>query len=471
MTAPSTYAASSRATQSAGEASLELETALARTPAGTVDHPVFFRGFVARPDVAAAALLAVADVAATRYADVGLAARLTTLDPVVTASGDRLRFESFSACNGVHARFDLLPEGIESGEVGFGTTNVDINQPLRSALAEMGRARLLHLAVGTEGLRASTPEHTHQERPVDLPDRWVRGFGETPLLAAGATPVLELRGPAVAAAIGALPRAADPGPTISLLLVRSGLRRVLGPRPGSVTLTGASRLRAVTRVVRFATHLSVHAHPHGATVWSFSLPGARLTLMLSPGPYRGFSGEGTLLQLLAHPDAERTGRRLLEHLHWQPRLDPRVLAGRSGLTADQVAAGLAWLSASGRVGYDRSDGQWFHRELPVDSEAALRRSPRLVSATGLVERGAVTGSEPSWAVRGSGTTYDVTRDGDRLRCTCVWEQEHHGTRGPCKHVLAVLLGLQPGDRPRPEDLTGPRQMPGTARRARGHHLP
>lgn len=26
-----------------------------------------------------------------------------------------------------------------------------------------------------------------------------------------------------------------------------------------------------------------------------------------------------------------------------------------------------------------------------------------------------------------------------LECSCAWEREHEGTRGPCKHILAVLL--------------------------------
>ena len=125
----------------AGGRRLGLETATALTPAGLVERPVFFTGFPARPEVFAAGLLAVADVAATTYADFGQAQRLANLDPVVTASGDRMRFESFSGCNSVHARLDLLPDGIDEGDVGFGTTNVDINQPLRTALARMRRHR------------------------------------------------------------------------------------------------------------------------------------------------------------------------------------------------------------------------------------------------------------------------------------------------------------------------------------------
>jgi hypothetical protein len=133
------YLVESTLTRAAGRERLDLATSLGVTPTGLVENPVFFTGFVTRPDVASCGLLAVADVAASRYADAGLAKRLANLDPVVTASGDRLRFESFSACNSVHARFDLLPEGLGSSEVGFGTTNVDINQPLRTALARVGR--------------------------------------------------------------------------------------------------------------------------------------------------------------------------------------------------------------------------------------------------------------------------------------------------------------------------------------------
>ena len=116
------YVAESVLTEQADGAHLDLATALGVTPGGRVDNPVFFTGFVARPDIAAAGLLAVADIAASRYADAGLGKRLANLDPVVTAGGDRLRFESFSACNGVYARFDLTRDGLGSAEVGFGTT-------------------------------------------------------------------------------------------------------------------------------------------------------------------------------------------------------------------------------------------------------------------------------------------------------------------------------------------------------------
>lgn len=421
---------------------LGLETATALTPAGLVERPVFFRGFPAHPHVFAAGLLAVADVAATTYADLGLAQRLASLDPVVTASGDRLRFESFSGCNSVHARLDLLPDGLDGGEVGFGTTNVDVNQPLRSALARMGGADLLHLSVGPDELRASTPDDVHVERKVALPDRWVRGLAEVPSVSATMTREAELGGAAVQRLARDLPRSGSPGPVVHLL-VRDGAARVL-PRalPGSVEVPGTTRLRGMDRVLRFTRRLSVHRDAHGATAWVLDLPGARLTLVLTAHPYRGFSGEGGLLLRLASHRSEQHGRALLDVLGWDPVVDATVLSERSGLPAEEVADGLAWLAASGRLGHDLTEGAWFHRELPTDGEQVIRRNPRLRHARELADTGGVRASGPdAWSVRGSRGDEHTVRGSTApsLACTCPWSDSHAAGRGPCKHVLAVLL--------------------------------
>lgn len=71
---------------------LGLETAGGSTPRGFEPHPRFFAGFLASPRIGARGLLCVADVAAARYYQ---RAPLSSLDPVVTGNGDRLRFESF----------------------------------------------------------------------------------------------------------------------------------------------------------------------------------------------------------------------------------------------------------------------------------------------------------------------------------------------------------------------------------------
>ncbi|WP_340537109.1 SWIM zinc finger family protein [Nocardioides sp. GXZ039] len=420
-----------------GGQELSLATALGATPTGLVERPFFFQGFLARPDVAAAGLLAVADVAATKYVDLGELQRTANLDPVVTAGGDRLRFESFSGCNGVHARFDLLPEGLGSAEVGWGTTNVDVNQPLRSALAKVGRTEALHLSVGREELRAATLEATHVERRVRLPERWVRGLAEVSVIGAAMTPALTLTGAAARHLLGTLSRVKPPGPDVHLLPTPRGVRQTASAGPATVPLQGSARIRGADRLARFVTALAVHRHPSGATAWLIEVPGARLTLLLSATPYRGFSGEGGLLSLLCTPDVARIGTRLHEHLAWSPTVDAAALGETTGLTPAEVEAGLAWLAASGRLGYDLVDQAWFHRELPVDADAVLRRNPRLRKAQRLADDGSVVASgDGGWLVAGSEESYRLDRDA--TTCTCRWTEESPD-RGPCSHRLAVLL--------------------------------
>ncbi|WP_404386473.1 SWIM zinc finger domain-containing protein [Knoellia locipacati] len=439
---------------------LQLETGTGLTPTGLVEHPTFFSGIVERPDVVAAGILAVADVASTTYLDLSALAGIR--DPVVTASGDRLRFESFSGCNGVHARFDLLADGIASGEVGFGTTNVDVNQPLRGALASLPRHELMHLGVGPDALRMSTPEAVHEERKVELPTRWVRGFAEVPMIARGLTKVAEVGRTQAMAFLAGLPRGA-PGPTIGVVAGPRGLRTTASGVGGGATLAGAARLTSLRRLMRHVRTLSVFAHESGASGWVAEVEGGRVTLLVSPQPYRGFSGEGQLLPSLAGAGVGRghggDAALLLEHLAWEPVIDPTWLALETSLDESRVVAAIAELAASGKVGYDVTDAAWFHREVPLDTDAVERDHPRLRSARRLVDEGAVSPDGQRWVV-GDGThRHWVSLADVPPSCTCRWYARYAGGRGPCSHVLAALLASEarPSAAAKPRD--GIRERP------------
>ncbi|HZD67905.1 MAG TPA: SWIM zinc finger family protein, partial [Actinomycetes bacterium] len=126
---------------------VDLETSGGVSTTGRVAHPRFFTGFIGAAEQAAAGLLALADVAQARYYN----PQLTALrDPVVTCGGDRLRFESFSGCCGVYARLDVLSAALDGEVVDRGTTNVDVNGPLRLALARVGGGDPLRLSVGPD---------------------------------------------------------------------------------------------------------------------------------------------------------------------------------------------------------------------------------------------------------------------------------------------------------------------------------
>ncbi|WP_137845031.1 SWIM zinc finger family protein [Microbacterium sp. 2FI] len=429
------YAAASMLAPSDEGRSLLLETAVGLTPVGLREHPAFFSGLVVRPEVMAAGLLAVADVAATTYYDLSMLR--ASLDPVVTAGGDRLRFESFSRCNGVYARFDLLESGIASGEIGLGTTNVDINQELRTHLASVHATELVHVAVGADRLEVSTPDQTHVEREVDLPDRWVRGLAAVPSISTGMEQVAELTPAASMPFLAGLPRSA-PGPSLNLMRSTRGLLPAATAASADVRLAGTARLSTARRFMRFITRTRVYRHDSGASGWVFDLDGARVTLVITAEPYRGFSGEGSALHDLSAV-VEADLERVREQLAWQSVIDPAALATDLQLSEQRVRSALAALGTSGRIGFDLADQAWFHRELPIDADRLARDNPRLSRARELVDRGRVTSEGDTWTVETTTGTRWVRPEGERLVCTCPWQARYDGRRGPCSHVLAVEL--------------------------------
>lgn len=231
-------------------------------------------------------------MAAARYYQRTLPA---SLDPVVTGNGDRLRFESFSGCCGVYARLDVLQEGLDGRETGHGTTNVDVNPPLREALSRITADDPLHLRVGPEEMAVTTLDGPVVEKKVPLPDRWLRGFAEAQVASARFDLRAELTAAQAVAFLRSLPRSPSSGRAAqgARWVVASGgsLRPTTRPVPGAVCLPGPERLVALQRVLRDATALRVYGPvadgAAAASAWEVVLPGMRLTLTLSPTPRGG----------------------------------------------------------------------------------------------------------------------------------------------------------------------------------------
>ncbi|EST38255.1 hypothetical protein N566_08460 [Streptomycetaceae bacterium MP113-05] len=387
-----------------------------------------------------------ADVAAARYYQ---RLRPASLDPVVTGNGDRLRFESFSGCCGVYARLDVLREGLDGGETGRGTTNVDVNNPLREALSRTGSGDPLHLRVGPEELAVTTLDGPVLEKKVPLPERWLRGFAETQVIAAGFDLRAELSAAEAVRFLRTLPRSGGrTAPARWVVPAGRALRPTTRPVPGAVCLPGPERLVALQRVLRHAEALRVYGPPVTsgsgplAGAWEVVLPGMRLTLTLSPDASRGFSGEGSVLDALSSDDAAADAELVAVLLAWEPRIDTADLADQAGLPPERIRAALTRLGTAGRVGYDTAEAAYFHRELPYDADRAERHNPRLRAARALVEGGAVTvdaGDREAATVLSDGHPYRVRQAAGVTGCTCPWWAKYRGGRGPCKHALAVRM--------------------------------
>jgi hypothetical protein len=282
-----------------GRRALGLATSGGTTSAGPAAHPHFFSGLLTEAAPAAAGLIALADAARVRY----FRPQQTAFrDPVVTCNGDPLRLESFSACCGVYARLDVLSGALDGEVLERGTTNVDVNGPLREALARVRGSDPLHLAVGTDELAITTLDGAVVEKKVPLPDRWLRGFAEAQVIASRFDLRAELATHAAVAFLRGLPRRAG-GP---LWAVPSGrtLRLSSRPAPGAVCLAGPDRLATMLPLLPFARALRAYG------------PAAH---------------EGAVLDALATDEAADDAELVGALLAFEPRVEPDLIADRAGV--------------------------------------------------------------------------------------------------------------------------------------------
>jgi SWIM zinc finger len=414
------YRGASTATAAATHLTIDFETA-----GGCDQHPVLAEGFVKHPHATAQALLLVAKVAATRFWTPPnmLAAVILAADPVITAWSGGLRFESFSLCCGVYCRFDLDADGFDGTIHRHGTTNVDVNAPLKAALTRIGEVDPLLIRVGHDDLTVSTLDGQHIEKRVPLPERWVRGFAEAAVAQSSLEPHLHLQPAGIRRFIGALPTDIDQsGGWISPS--GNSARWSSRPTPGAISLGGAARLRVLRNVAPILRELSgfgelasqsIDNRP-STTSWVGETPGGRITIALSPAAARGFSGEGALLHALAAGPCDR-GEQF--HAHVQ-----------------QLEA-----ASAGRLGYDVTTADWFMRDLPFDRSSIDKPGGRLANARTLFGSGAVVlDHESTTATVTSGLdVYNVRLVGSEWRCTCPWWGRHRDNRGSCKHILATAM--------------------------------
>jgi hypothetical protein len=418
------------------------------TSSGDDQHPDYFRGKLTRPLRAADLLRGLVEVVQSRfYIPPALLARTLALaDPVVTCGDDVLRFEAFSSCCSTYARVDLLPPALDGERIGRGTTNVDFNAPMRAALARVRDQDDLGLAIGAESVALTRGEESVIERKVALPVRWLKGFAEVHVHQSRMVRRLEIPGHEALRFLRALPRGAGPGEAWVVPAGR-GLRLSQVRTAGGVRLGGVGRLRVLEGLARHARSLRVYSDDStGASTWELVLDEARFHLVVSPDVSRGFSGEGQVLTSLAGDRWESVLPRVQASLRWETRIDPETLADGFALNKNEIGDALAVLGARGLVGFDLAEGGYFHRELPFDLTLVESLHPRLKDARKLVAEGGVRftrrGEELIEAfVAGTDVEHRVLIGNDAASCTCPWYAKHRGSRGPCKHVLAVQIVL------------------------------
>ncbi|MEZ6042928.1 MAG: SWIM zinc finger family protein [Planctomycetaceae bacterium] len=428
-------------------ASAVLETAsspamrLATSLDGT-SNDLFFDGMLKQPALIGKCLTVLSSIVRTRFYQ---PLKPMLLDPVVTSGGGMLRFEGFSSCCGVYARIDLGPEAFEGELQGKGTTNVDFNDTMRTALRRLSDNDQAHLQVGGNSVTLRSDNDTIVERKVKLPVRWIRGFCEVQAYQARMTPHFELDQNDIRTLFKLLPKGSNGRRPVHITRTGQTIRLASRALPGSVQLEGADRVRAMEPLAPYTRQLKIwYDEAAGTSGWQLQLESGRMFILVSPELNRGFSGEGQMLSRLAAGQWETAMPAVADSLNWQSQIDVASVCRFSRSSEAEIEAALAVLGARGIVGFDVTSGKYFHRVLPFDIEEVDKQQPRLMAARNLVESNSVrlfeqTSDGPNFQVPGSDTQHFVRLRDSGDRCTCQWFLRYQGQRGPCKHILAARI--------------------------------
>jgi hypothetical protein len=435
-----------------------LHVYLAAQQRKAAPKPWLFHGQVAEPLLFRDSLLTLRDVVNARFYRPDL---WKLLDPVVSVEREWVRLECFSSDGGVYARVDLSPDSFHEGELGTpGTTNVDFGPEFAARLATLRPGKDSSFEVGEDSVRLETHLGAAVERKVKLPERWLKGFLQLQAIQRAAQPRLKLDRHRARAMLTALPAQAPSGS----VYWASGDARVSAVRSGESTVgvEGIHRLRLLQRLAPKVEALYVWAVDDRApSFWVADLGRARITLGLSSSVNQGFSGDGEALMSSRRPLATELVERARELAQSQERFSVTELAAR--LEVPETAAGqvVDLLGEQGVIGYDLAGGVFFPRHLPYVSQGFAvqereKNSRRLAGAgRATVDRrervpegrrltGWVDGDHARYRVEVTLDEGGAIRDG---RCTCPWVLEHGMKRGPCKHILALRLEGDDGERP------------------------
>ena len=428
---------------------LALSIAPALTPNGVENDPLFFNGEIIYPTIVSGGLLVLADVVSTRYFKyVPVAQR----DPILSAQGDILRAECFSACNGVYARMDLFQSALD-GEILYGTTNVDIGSNLRKSLFNVKQGDRLKFRIGDDGWKAlhsknldgSVLTDINIQRPVKMPDRWVRALGNCAMLHQNMEYKFHIEGMQAKSFIAMLPAATGKESSGWLTPTKTGVMLKPKEEKNSVYISGLHRLSALKRIMSNVNAVYFYAPNDGEPgqmMIEVCMTGANITLSLTAKSYEGYSGEGALLDSLSTPKILECADKIDDILNFESRLDIDKISKSIGIVKNDMNDAMELLAVSGKLGFDVRDRAFFHRELPDDPDRVLKDNPRLVGAKKLVEDTEYI-DDNIWHVKSGDTTYRVIFPTDEnlenAKCTCTWYLKHQNSRGPCKHILAVKL--------------------------------
>lgn len=363
-------------------------------------------------------------------------------DPIVTAGNEMIRFEGFSHCAGVYVRTDILEAGHQGEFPENGTTNVDFNIPLITALSRIQQKDDLVLSVGKKEVGFHKDGESIVERKVPLPTKWIKGLTTVQSFFADCEPDITLTRLQAMQLFRSIPRGKV---KVDYFLTKRGNKYLFTavPSRNAICIGGIHRLNLIAPLLPLINTMAIYRHPtHQCTNWVLQFDHLRFTFSLSRDAWRGFSGEGAALDNLIEDLPNDLLKAFDNYSYSNQQFNPLDIALAHDLDLTRIDQLAARLAAMGLLGYDLERNYFFYRRLPFKLNRILSLNPRLKGAEKLLaEQKVEIISKKDGVVRAKvkGSTYDhyVLIKPGMEKCTCLWYSQNQGERGPCKHILAT----------------------------------
>lgn len=401
-----------------------------------IETPCFFWGKLNEPYLVARNLLCLSKVVAANYMPINNSLR----DPIITAGGNKLRLEGFSSCCSVYAKVDLLPNALDGEFLQQGTTNVDFNTEMISALSKIRKDETVFFSIGKKEVVLQKNNESICEKKVSLPLRWIKGMATVQILAAEMKPALKLNKLQVQLLFRSIPKGSiNDDYYLSLRGNRPTLSTI--KMPNNICIGGIHRLRLAEGLVNLVDSLVIYTmKTESATAFEFHLKNIRFTLMLSRSFWRGFSGEGSTLAHLIEeiPEAWLDKLNNYAKINEEFNLQDALL---KEITNSDFKNAAVRLASMGLLGFDLTEQVYYYRKLPFKMNRIESLNPRYKNALKIIKKG-----DYKWLIKnkeieikGSGHSHKIILSPKGSKCTCNWFASHQNERGECKHILAAKI--------------------------------
>lgn len=403
------------------------------------------------------------------------------LDPIISVHPDGIFFEVFSKDEGTYAKVSIANSGFDStGEVKYGTTNIDYSKELFQGIQRMRSYRDTWLTIGSDEVKVEAGTSAPiVEKKVNVELSWLRGFLQVQSAATLPRTTVSLNPIDLYNVLRHLRLHADKkkgGRAIRIELVPGeSPRLVLEPWqqvittnagiykekiPQVVKIWGRRRLTLLQRILPLAERLELHLLGSGLPCFMVLYAGSVTFTLAMTGFTASDWTQSASFDLLLPRSSEAT-----------PELEAvvRYLAEKYVASFDTIAKDLKIkgpkllkiLQAGcqqGQLMYDLANYRLRPlREEPIDLKRLEFRNERERVAHDLIAQRAVQIEEER---RSFGVGLEVTGkvtvkadkreyrpqfwidDDGRLKkaeCTCAFYRENSLKQGPCSHLIALRI--------------------------------